>query len=176
MGTAGSNPALSANPSKVVRLLHVVLRLASVACLTACATDRTLAITSEPPGASVRLDGELVGTTPLELPFTHYGVRRVALYKPGYLTHSEPVELDASWYQRFPVDLVREVLLPFGWHDRRTYHATLVEGADLTGVPTLRSVIDRAGVLRHAGPEGPRNLPAPEPAKTGVGTTAPERP
>ena len=133
--------------------------------LVGCAAQRTLKITSEPPGATIRIDGETVGATPMRIPFHHYGVRRVTLYHEGYLTHSEPVQLEPKWYARFPFDLFSEVLFPIGWKDRRAYHVSLVEGADLIGVPTLRSVIERSSALRHAGPEGPGDLPAPEPAQ-----------
>jgi len=81
----------------------------------------------------------------------------------GYLTQSERVELDPIWYARFPIDIFSEILFPFGWKDRRQVHLTLVPGEDLAGAPSLRSVIERASVLRHAGPEGPRELPDVEP-------------
>jgi hypothetical protein len=144
---------------------HLAAPTCALLLLTGCAAERTLRVTSEPPGAIVRLDGEAVGTTPCEIPFAHYGIRRITLYKEGYRTESEAVELDPPWYARFPVDIVSEVFLPIGWRDRRKYHVDLIEGEDVLGAPTLRSVIERAGVLRHAGPEGPQNLPDPEPAE-----------
>ncbi len=134
-----------------------------------CAAERTLRITSEPEGAVVRLDDETIGTTPFDLSFTHYGIRRVTLYKPGFRTHSEQIELEPPWYEHFPMDFVSEILLPFGWKDERKYHVALVRGSEVMTPPSLRSVIERADALRQAGPEGPRDLPAPRPVDVAPG-------
>jgi hypothetical protein len=129
---------------------------------TGCAARRTLTITSEPPGAAVRLDDELVGETPLVLPFEHYGTRRVTFYRAGFLTESFVVEVAPPWYARFPADFLTEVLFPIGWRDDHPVHADLRAGDDVIGRPTLRSVLERAEILRRAGPAGPRRLPTPE--------------
>jgi len=153
--------------SRPIRLLPaapVALAVLVVGALLAgCAPRRILTITSTPPGATVRLDGNTLGETPLEVHFEHYGVRRITLYKTGYATHSQPIRLGRPWYSYFPLDIVSEIILPFGWKDARHYHADLVEGAEVVTTPSLRSVIQRADVLRNAGPEGPRNLPEPQP-------------
>ena len=141
------------------------LRVALLAAclLLGCRAVRTLEITSEPQGAEVRLDDRKVGFTPIKVPFEHYGVRRVTLRKDGYRAHSEQIVLDCPWYFRFPLDLVTEVLLPIGLEDRRVHHVVLVRGEETLSMPSLRSVIDRANVLRESGPEGPRFLPEPRP-------------
>jgi len=126
---------------------------------SACAAKRTLTITSEPEGAQVRLDDERVGWTPITTEFHHYGTRRLTLAKDGYRVVSRQVELVPPWYARFPLDVVSEVLLPFGWRDRHELHFELEPGGDLLTTPDLRSVLDRAEFLRRAGPEGPRPLP-----------------
>jgi len=131
--------------------------------LGSCAAERILRVTSDPPGATVRIDDQVVGETPLDFSYEHYGIRRLTLRREGYLTQSERVELDPVWYARFPFDIFSEILFPFGWKDRRLVHLTLIPGEDLEGAPSLLSVIERASVLRHAGPEGPRNLPDAEP-------------
>lgn len=131
------------------------------AILAGCAPQRTLVIRSEPPGALVRLDDERIGTTPLRHRFYHYGTRQVTLYEAGCRTHSELVSLSPPWYARFPLDFVTEVLLPFGWRDTRRLDVELQQGEDRVSLPTLRSVFERANILRQAGPDGPRNLPPP---------------
>lgn len=138
-----------------------------IAALTAlvtggCAAERTLVFTSEPTGALVRLDDELVGATPVEVPFMHYGTRRVTYYLDGFATRTFLVEVKAPWYGRFPIDIVSEVLLPIGWTDRKTVHADLEPSDGPPDLPTVRSVFDRADVLRRAGPNGPRELPPVE--------------
>ncbi len=141
--------------------------LATIACLAAllggCRTERTLSVTSNPPGAEVRLDDQAVGLTPVRVWFEHYGTRRVTFYLPGYRTRSDQIRLGPPWYLRFPLDVVTEVFLPFGWKDRRVYHVDLVPGEEVMSLPSLRSVIERANVLRQSGPEGPRHLPETRP-------------
>lgn len=133
--------------------------LASLACIggvAACRATRELEIESSPSGAEVRLDDVVVGTTPVHVPFKDYGTRRITLYKPGFVTHSELFELDPPWYATFPIDFLTEVLLPIGWHDVQHYEATLVPGTGSIASPDLADVLSRAEVLRRAGPEGPK--------------------
>jgi hypothetical protein len=115
--------------------------------------ERTITIHSDPSGARVRLDDRALGVTPVQ----------IALYKVGYRTHSEQIRLSPPWYARFPVDLLTEVLLPLGLNDHREYKVALTPGEEVSDIPSLRSVIERADVLRGAGPEGPRYLPEPQP-------------
>lgn len=124
----------------------------------------------------MRLDDEAVGVTPVAVPFEHYGTRRVTFYLQGYRTQSELIDLDPPWYSRFPLDLVTEVFLPIGLRDRRKYHVELVPGEEIMSLPSLRSVIDRANVLRQSGPEGPRNLPEVRPAVVPAAEEPPPEP
>jgi hypothetical protein len=148
----------------VVRLAAPAL-CATLACLSAsCAADRRLMVLSEPPGALVRLDNQLVGTTPYEAPFDSYGTRRLTLYKDGYLPHSRLLVLEPPWYARFPLDLFSEVLIPVGWRDWREERIALepVREGEISA-PDLEAVLRRAESLRLAEPEGPRPaLPAGE--------------
>ena len=144
----------------------VVLALVAAVVVTACATKRTLTIRSEPPGAAVRLDHEIVGTTPVTVRFLHYGDRRLTLYLDGYRTRSERVHVGAPWWATFPIDLFTEVLLPFGWEDRHVVHFQLEPGGTEADQPELRRVLERAEVLRRAGPTGPRDLPPVERVQT----------
>ena len=124
-----------------------------------CAAERTLTITSEPEGALVRLDDDLIGETPLVVPFLHYGTRRVTFYLDGYQTRSVLYRARPPWYGRFPLDIVTEVLIPIGWEDDHPVHVDLVPGVEAPSNPYLRGVIDRAEILRRAGPSGPPMLP-----------------
>jgi len=108
-----------------MRRAHLLLALACSTLLASCTIKRTITVTSDPPGAQVRLDETVIGRTPLEYEFTHYGRRRITLYLGGYLTHSQPVDLTRPWYAAFPLDLITEFLLPLRIRDRRSYHATL---------------------------------------------------
>lgn len=140
--------------------LAATLCAAALALLTpGCRAERTLAVTSQPDGARVLLDDKIIGATPKRHEFHHYGVRRVCVSKDGYRTTTELVELSPPWYGRFPIDIVSEVLLPMGWKDRRHVKIELPEGQEEFSMPGIQSVIERARVLRNAGPEGPGELP-----------------
>jgi hypothetical protein len=136
----------------------LALALAS-ALLPACAAKRVLRITSVPPGAEVRVDHQLVGTSPLDFDFKAYGTRRISLFHEGYATSTTILPIRPPWYARFPVDILTEVVLPIGWRDRRRLHVQLVPGTDAAARLDLRSVLERAEAMRHAGPSGPRSLP-----------------
>jgi hypothetical protein len=141
--------------------MRVVLS-ALVFLLAGCAARRELVINSVPPGALVRLDDTVVGTTPFETSFEAYGTRRVTFYKDGYRTQSMLVEIEPPWYGRFPLDIVSEVLLPFGWHDRHDVKMELVPESGTVTMPDLESVLQRAESLRLAEPTGPRPMLAPK--------------
>lgn len=143
------------------RAVGPTVAVAALGLLGACRATRELAIDSTPPGAQVRIDDVVVGTTPMRFGFKDFGTRRVTLYKPGYLTHSELVDLEPPWYARFPIDLVTEVLLPFGWHHVQPYEAALTAGSGSIATPELADVLARAEVLRRAGPDGPARQPEP---------------
>jgi hypothetical protein len=132
--------------------------------LAGCRTHRYMEITSVPPGAEVRLDDQAVGLTPVRVPFDYYGTHRVTFYLAGHRTMSRRIKLRPRWYSRFPLDIVTEVLLPLGLTDRRKIHQDLVPGEEVMSLPSLRSVIERANVLRQSGPEGPRALPDAQPS------------
>ena len=126
-----------------------------------CAAERLLTVESDPPGAEIRLDDRRRGHTPATFDFGHYGIRRVTLHLDGYRTFTERIELSPPWYARFPFDLVSEVLIPVGWRDRRELRVRLEPGEEVLSRPGLRSVLERADVLRRAGPAGPQDLPRP---------------
>jgi hypothetical protein len=91
---------------------------------TGC-VSRKINVESEPPGATVWVDGQKIGETPCSMDFTHYGTREVILRKDGYetLTALEPVE--APLWQWFPVDIFTELLLPVKLSDERAFKFTL---------------------------------------------------
>jgi hypothetical protein len=137
--------------------------LALFSCAS-CAAQRILNISSEPAGALVLLDDQVVGTTPYQLAFEAYGTRRVTLYHAGYRTSSRVVELVPPWYARFPIDLISEVLIPVGWKDIHTEDFQLEPESGEVTEPDLQAVLERAESLRRATPEGPRDMnPAPTP-------------
>ena len=124
-----------------------------------CAAKRTLTVVSEPSGATLRIDDRVVGVTPYTEEFYDYGTRRITLYKSGFKSQSQLVELKPPWYGRFPLDIFTEVLFPFGWRDRHTRKLVLEPVPESVTAPDLEAVLRKAESLRLAGPEGPSILP-----------------
>ncbi|MDF1799735.1 MAG: PEGA domain-containing protein [Planctomycetota bacterium] len=138
---------------------HRWFAAAGLFLLASCATDRRLWIESEPAGATVRLDEELLGITPLELEFYHYGTRRLALELDGHLKVERDLEVAAPWYLRFPLDIVTEVLLPFGWNDHREVRVQLVPTPEVIAADEYEAARARAEAFRTAGDAPPKDLP-----------------
>ena len=129
-----------------------------LASLSACESKRILRVTSQPSGALVRLDEDVIGTTPLEYEFEHFGHRRVSLYRMGYQSYSEPIHLEAPWYARFPVDVVTEVLIPLGLDYTKERHVILELELGEEEPESLSSFVDRAEAIRNALPgQAPEN-------------------
>ena len=131
-----------------------------------CRAERTLTITTDPPGAQVRLNETELGPSPIRHEFDHYGTWRVTAHEDGHHTVSRRIEVDGPWYATFPLDLVSEVLLPIGWQDHHYVHLELPQAAGGARLPDLESVLLRAEALRRAGPDGPRELPPVRMAET----------
>lgn len=138
--------------------MKALLALPALALLASCRAERHLVFESDPPGATVRLDDQIVGQTPLDLRFEHYGVRQLTVYREGFRTLSENIHVETPWFSVFPLDLVSEVLLPFGWEDIHRYRIDLEPESGRVTDDDLGEVLRRAESLRRAGPSGPAPL------------------
>lgn len=90
-----------------------------------------MTISTDPPGAQIFLDDELIGESPIKIPFAHYGVRKITIErrdKEGKLTHKRltfMANLKPPYYQFFPIDLASELILPVTIQDERTFNFQL---------------------------------------------------
>jgi hypothetical protein len=84
-----------------------------------------MTLVSNPPGATVYLDGKDIGRTPFTTNFDHYGKREFRVVKPGYETKTELVPVRAPWYQWVGIDFISEVLLPGKLTDHKYYEFDL---------------------------------------------------
>ncbi|MDZ4659736.1 MAG: PEGA domain-containing protein, partial [Bythopirellula sp.] len=136
-----------------LRLLTCVV-LAGLMLLPGC-VRRRLMVRSNPPGAMVYVDNQLIGTTPCATDFIYYGTREMRLVKAGYesLTINQPIP--APWYQIPPLDFVSENLTPHKIQDFRTVSYDLVPQVI---VPT-EQLLGRAEELRASTLQGSQ-LPA----------------
>lgn len=120
--------------------LHQFIAIACLAALPGC-VERTVSINSEPPGATVILNDQEVGKSPVKVPFTWYGDYDIILRKEGYETIKTSKRLNAPWYQTPGIDIFAEVLVPFTIHDDRELD---------TFVMNPRQSVDKEALLQSA--------------------------
>jgi hypothetical protein len=105
-------------------LRWVFLAMLGVLC-AGCGVERTLTITSDPPGAMVTLNDQEIGRTPVTRDFTWYGTYDVELREDGYQTLKTTGKVWAPWWQVPPIDLLAE-LSPLPTHDHHELNYALV--------------------------------------------------
>jgi hypothetical protein len=101
--------------------------------------QRTMKLTSDPPGALIYLNGVEVGRTPVERDFTWYGTYDVEVRKDGYETLKTRSKVIAPWWQWVPIDLFAEAL-PL--RDRRWLSYTMT--------PISQAAVDPQQMLNRA--------------------------
>ena len=86
--------------------------------------DRTVTITSDPPGAVVWMNDAEVGRTPVTTAFTFYGKYDVRLRKDGYEPLVTSADLVAPIYEYPPLDLAA-MAFPLRIRTERRWHFEL---------------------------------------------------
>ena len=127
------------------RIALLTLFLSPLLILCSC-VERKLHIKSEPDKATVFLDGEKVGETPCEVPFTFYGVRDISLEKEGYKPISKKVDLSIPVYEYFPLDFISDVVIPVNIKDTHTVSFELEKD---NSVINTEELLKRAKELRE---------------------------
>ena len=97
------------------------LVLAAIGIGASGCVERLLQVRSDPPGAEVYVNGEFVGTTPHDQPFTFYGTYSIALRSPNHRAVHQLEPIYWPWWEQFPLDFVTENLIPFTLRDRRLF-------------------------------------------------------
>jgi PEGA domain-containing protein len=110
-----------------------MVRSAFISCLlflgAAGCIERTVSINTEPVGATVLLNDEEVGKSPVRVPFTWYGDYDIVIRKPGYQTLKTNHNIKTPWYELPGIDLFTECLMPFTVHDDRTLNTFVLQRA-----------------------------------------------
>ncbi|MFT5285115.1 MAG: hypothetical protein ACI8TQ_001276 [Planctomycetota bacterium] len=158
--------------SQLIRPFTTILVLFAAVLSSGCRAHRTLEIRTNPPGAEIVLDQDSLGPSPAKIEFYHYGARRISASLPSYHIFSERIEIQPPWYARFPLDLFSEVFFPIGWTDHHVITIDLTKGSDQIQAPDIRSVLERAEVLRRAGPDGVKELPEVRVVSIGSGVSS----
>ena len=151
--------------TSVVTVVLVVLATAVVGC-----AERKMTVISDPPGATVYMDGVEKGVTPVTYKFNWYGGRRFVLKRDGYETCEEVRSISPPLHMRFPLDTVWD-LTPLPAKDNKTLEFKLVE----EGTPKAEELRERAEEMRaRAYKDTQLKLKAPE-GKVGQETGAPAK-
>lgn len=112
--------------------------------LTTGCVQRRLLVQSQPEGALVSVDRQVVGHTPVSVPFTYYGTREIELQKDGYQTTRVKQRIRPPAWQWFPVSFFTDNL---GLKERRD-----VRVLDFTMAPKEpvleNQLLDRGNQLR----------------------------
>lgn len=123
----------------------VVGLVALVGCggLTGC-VERRYTIRTDPPGATVIINGEEIGHTPVSRSFVFYGYRDVDLILEGYQTQHLVQPIKAPWWDNLATEFVTENLLPFTLRDEREYVYKLAPAVN----PPITDLVGRGEELR----------------------------
>jgi hypothetical protein len=143
------------------RLAFTAFVLLAAGLLSGC-VERRFVITSNPPGAAVYREGQLLGVTPVDDYFIYYGDREYVLVLDGYETLKVKQPAPPPWYEIPPLDFITENLWPVKVRDVRRPEPYQLQPLQ---VPNPNQILDRAGQLRKSGrslgsqPAGPAPLP-----------------
>jgi len=91
--------------------VRAALLLALVPALGAC-VERRLLVRTDPPGAEVKVNGDVVGRAPAVWRFDHYGTVLVEAELAGHEPVQQEVKLSSPWYQKPVIDFFADVVVP----------------------------------------------------------------
>lgn len=149
-----------------------VLGLGAVLALAGC-LERTIRVTSEPPGAMVWLNDVEIGRTPAEARFKFYGVYDVRLEMQGFEPIHEGREAVAPFYEYPGPDAVATVI-PARIRNVVEWHFDFAPAATIDNPAAEAAMISRAHALRDR--LGPAPTPPPDPTPAPEPESAPEPP
>jgi hypothetical protein len=129
----------------------ICLALTAVALAQAGCVERTVTITSDPPGALVFMSSVEVGRTPVKVPFTWYGDYEIILRQEGYQTLNTHYEINPPIYDVPPFDLL-SAMAPWTYHYDKSANFIMAKAQ-----PTNEQEIkQRAEELRRLNEQNPQ--------------------
>jgi hypothetical protein len=137
-----------------IKSLRFLILVTALFLFTGCVT-RTITIKTNPSNALVYVDDKLVGESPVEIPFTYYGTRKITIEKKDadgrLLCERKTVfeKIKTPVYEVFPLDFFSEIVWPFDIQDSHVLNYDLVEVAPLSRKEQQKNVIENAEELRQ---------------------------
>lgn len=129
-----------------------LLLLVGVSLLAGC-VERRYTIRSDPPGATVIVNGEEIGPAPASKSFVYYGEREITLMLDGYETKTVIQPIKAPWWDNYVTEFFTENVIPVTMRDEHEYKFQLTPAQS----PPQGELRDRAEGLRNEA----RTLPKP---------------
>ncbi|MCA1685744.1 MAG: PEGA domain-containing protein [Planctomycetia bacterium] len=120
-------------------LLGMAVALGQTGCV-----KRRYTIRTDPPGATVIVNNEEIGRTPVSRSFTFYGDRDITLILDGYKTQRVIQPIPSVWYDNYLTEVFTENFLPFTLRDEREF--TYKMQPDVA--PPYNDVLNRGERLR----------------------------
>lgn len=105
----------------------IICLLAGLFVTTSGCVRRRLTVRTNPPGALVYVDHQLIGPSPASTPFTYYGTRHIEVVGDGYRTEKILRTFYPKWYEVPPLDFVSETLWPWELRDQRVVDITMLQ-------------------------------------------------
>jgi hypothetical protein len=126
--------------------------LVALGVLSGC-VERRYTIRSDPPGATVIVNGEEIGLAPASKSFQYYGGREITLMLDGYQTRTIIQPINAPWWDNYVTEFFSENVVPVSLRDEREYTYQLMPAVS----PPVAELRNRAESLR----EEAQTLPKP---------------
>lgn len=140
-GVIAGTPREKRFQSRVLRVLAVAMPFMLVGCI-----ERTISINTEPQGATVHLNDQEIGQSPVRVPFTWYGDYDIIIRKKGYKTLQTNHRIKTPWYQYPVIDLFTECFIPFTIHDDHELGPFVLEPFE---APGKQDLLKRSDELRQ---------------------------
>jgi hypothetical protein len=92
----------------------------SIVILTGC-VERRYTVRTDPPGATVIVNGEEIGPSPASKSFVYYGDRKITMILDGYQTKTLIQPIKAPWWDNYITEFFTENTVPVSMRDEREY-------------------------------------------------------
>lgn len=139
---------------KTIRSFPFLILVVAVLAFSGCVT-RSITVKTNPSNALVYIDNKLIGESPVSMPFTFYGTRKIMIERKdedGVLTHERTIEFEkikAPVYEIFPLDFFSEIVWPFKIKDDQVLSYNLVELEPLSIKERQAKMLKSAEELRQ---------------------------
>jgi len=131
---------------------QALLLLAGLGLLSGC-VERRYTIRTEPPGATIVVNGEEIGPAPASRNFYFYGDREITMILDGHQTKTVIRPIKAPWWDNYVTEFFTENIVPWTIRDERVFKYQMVPAVS----PPEGVLRDRAESLRSEA----RVLPPP---------------